>query len=84
MVKTFIIIVVAGLIVLLAGYLYNSLMTAETFQAIHKMHADPPKEARDPGGLLMWVGGGMAMVGGAGLVHIFLRAADEEMEEDTT
>ena len=46
MLKAFIIIIVVGLIVLLAGYIYNSLMTAEAFQAVHKMHADPPKEDR--------------------------------------
>ena len=84
MLKTFIIIVVIGLIVLLAGYVYNRLMTSPTFQTVHKMHADPPQKGtdRDPGALLMWLGGSLAMLGGAGVVHIFLRAADEEMDDD--
>ena len=82
MLKIFLIVVAVGLIVMLAGYFYNRLMTAETFQTIHKMHADPPKDGRDPGGFLMWLGGSLAMLGGAGMVHVFLRAADEEMEDD--
>ena len=82
MLKTFIIIIVVGLIILLAGYFYNRLMTAETFQTVHKWHAEEPKEPRNPGALLMWLGGSLAMLGGAGVVHVFLRAADEETKED--
>ena len=81
MLKTFIIVIAVGLIVLAAGYVYNQLMTAETFQTIHNMHAEPEKKSRDPGGLLMWLGGSMAMIGGAGVVHVFLSAAEEEQED---
>ena len=84
MLKAFIIIILLGLIVLAAGCVYNWLMTAETFQTVHKMHAAPDKTARDPGGFLMWLGGGIAMIGGAGVVHVFLSAVEEEEQDDSS
>ena len=82
MLKAFITIILAGLIVMTAGYVYGRLLTSDAFQTVHEMHAAPDKSARDPGGFLMWLGGGLVMIGGAGLVHYFLRAADEEIGSD--
>ena len=54
MLKAFITIILAGLIVMTAGYVYSHLVTTDAFQTVHKMHAAPDPSARDPGG--SWCG----------------------------
>ena len=79
MFKAFIIITLAGLVVLGAGYLYGSLQTASTLRTVHNMHTDvEDRSTRNPGGLVMWLGGGLMMIGVAGVVHVFLKESEDE------
>ncbi len=79
MFKAFIIITLTGLVVLGAGYLYGSLQTDTTLRTIHNMHTyEEDRSTRNPGALVMWLGGGLMMVGGAGLIHVFLKEAEDE------
>ena len=79
MFKAFIIITLAGLVVLGAGYLYGSLQTAATLRTVHNMHTyEEDRSTRNPGKLVMWLGGGLMMVGGAGLIHVFLKESEDE------
>ena len=79
MFKAFIIITLAGLVVLGAGYLYGSLQTASTLRAVHDMHTDvEDRSTRNPGGLVMWLGGSLMMVGVAGLIHVFLKESEDQ------
>lgn len=82
MLRAFIIVVLAGAVLIGAGYVYGRVKRADVFQEIHARQAEQRKKERDPGGFLMWIGGGLVMIGGAGAGHVLLKAPDDEPTSD--
>jgi len=81
MLRAFIIIALAGVVLLGAGYVYGRVKTADVFHEVHARQAESKQKTdRDPGGFLMWMGGGLALIGGAGVGHVLFAKPDDEQK----